>query len=228
MGKLTSIIACCAVTIIAIPAHANLISNGDFSVNPPGSGCAAGVTSLPSWTVASGNVDIISDVCNNPVAPAGNTYYLDLTGSFAEYGVNDVGTIAQTFATNTGSRYNVSFYFGGNSEWQVTPYPNDSPIKSMNALINGNVAGTYSVNTTGVSSLDAQWQLENFSFLATSANTTLSFQSLNGVTQPSDYGPFLADVQVNSVPEPTSIALFGIGILAIPFVAKRKTKHFSR
>ncbi len=211
--------------IFSTPAFANLLANGDFSVSPPGNGCAAGVTSIPGWSVTSGNIDLLSASppnCPGAAAPDGTTYYVDLTGSFAEDGQSDVGTIAQSFSTVVGSSYHVSFYFGGNSQWQYTGYPNDGPVKSMAALLDGSLMNTYSVDTAGASYTNAQWQLEDFNFTALSPVTTLSFASLNGIGSPSDYGAFLADVQVDSVPEPASLALFGTGILGLLVVSKRR------
>jgi len=130
-------------------AHANLIDNGNFATGAPGSGCAAGITALPGWTVTN-NVDIDSAVkpfplCSGLFSPA--TYFIDLTGSFAP-GQNDRGSISQTIATQAGKSYDLSFYFGGNPQWQYLGYPNDGAIKSMDVLLNGDVIGTYVVNTT--------------------------------------------------------------------------------
>ena len=227
--KIMCATACASLCLaIGTPAFANILTNGDFSSSPPGNGCAAGVTSIPSWSVIHGNIDVLSASppnCPGAAAPSGSTYYVDLTGSFAEDGQNDVGTIAQSLSTAVGSEYNVSFYFGGNSQWQYTSYPNDGPVKSMEALVNNLVVNTYSVNTAGASYTNAQWQLENFDFTALSPVTTLSFSSLNGISSPSDYGAFLADVQVNKVPEPATLALFGTGVFGLLLAVTRKKRR---
>ena len=95
----------------------------------------------------------------------------------------------------------------------------------MEALVNNLVVNTYSVNTAGASYTNAQWQLENFDFTALSPVTTLSFSSLNGISSPSDYGAFLADVQVNKVPEPATLALFGTGVFGLLLAVTRKKRR---
>jgi len=103
-------------------------------------------------------------------------------------------------------------------------YPNDGAIKSMDVLLNGDVIGTYSVNTAGVPITDGQFTLENIDFTATGSTTMLSFESLNGVgvTSPSDFGPLLADVSLVGVPEPGTLALMGVGLAGLGFVRLRK------
>ena len=131
----------CAATLLAAPcAFANLLMNGNFTQDAPASGCAAGVTSFPGWTVSSGNVDLDSAASGcSGIAPIVGNYFVDLTGSFAPY-ENDVGTVSQTFSTSPGTEYSIGFYFGGNPQWQyITGYPNDGPVKTMDVLINGSV-----------------------------------------------------------------------------------------
>lgn len=195
-----------ALSVVPVAEAANLVVNGDFSVGAPASGCSAGITSLSGWAVTN-NVDIDSAVQPFPscsgISPPVGTYFLDLTGSGAEYGVDDVGTITQSISTTVGQVYDLSFYFGGNPQWQYTSsqYLNDGSVKSMNALVNGGIDGTYSVNTLGAAVTNGQFVLENIYFTATSNSTTIAFQSLNGVgiTSPSDFGPLLADVSVSPV-----------------------------
>jgi hypothetical protein len=201
----------------------NLVANGNFSVDAPSSGCVAGTTTLADWTVE-GNIDIgsVAPGCAPALAAApGATYFVDLTGSYAEEGQNDVGTISQTISTVAGQKYNLSFYFGGNPQWQSSPYtyPNDGPLKSMNVLLNGSVFGNFSVNTAGVSITNGQWALETLSFTATSNSTQIGFQSLDGISPNlSDYGPLLDDVQLTPVPLPDSAwqlisGLIGSGLI---------------
>lgn len=175
----------------------NLIVNGTF--NEPGAGCAAGTTSVPGWTVSSGNVDFEDVTCSGLAAPSVETYFLDLTGSHAD-GASDVGVISQAITTEVGQAYRLSFYFGGNPQWQEFSLPNDSQLKAMAVFLNGSIVGVYSVATAGVSSTDPQWHRRFIEFTATSTSTTVTFESLNGsATNPSDFGPLLGDVIVTAI-----------------------------
>jgi choice-of-anchor C domain-containing protein len=178
-------------------ADTNLIVNGKFTPATPG--CAAGTTSIPGWTVTAGNVDI-EDVTCSGIKAADGIYFLDLTGSFAEDGVNDVGTISQTITTVVGQEYRLSFDFGGNPQWQIFSFPNDSSLKAMAVFLNGAISAVYSVQTEGVASTDPQWRRHEIRFKATSTSTEITFQSLNGsLSKPSDFGPLLDNVDVSPV-----------------------------
>jgi choice-of-anchor C domain-containing protein len=190
--------------------NANLVTNGSFE--QPGTGCASGTTSLPGWTVG-GNIDIDNSTAPCSTIPAADgSYFVDLTGSFS------AGSITQAFATTVGETYSVSFFFGGNPQWQYLSYPNDSAIKSMNVGIDGNVVGTYSIDTTGLGFSDAGWTQRSFLFTATSDSTLLGFTSLNSVGV---YGPLLDNVNVESVPEPGTLVLFGLGLAGLGVTRRR-------
>jgi choice-of-anchor C domain-containing protein len=178
--------------------HVNLVVNGSFE--SPGSGCVAGATSLPGWTINSGNIDIINSACTGGLPAADGTYYLDLTGSHAENGVDDVGVISQYIATQVGQKYHLSFEFGGNPQAKEFSFPNDSELKALAVFLNGAIAGVYSVHTERASVTNPQWRRHEISFTATSASTQVMFQSLNGsASNPSDFGPLLDAVDVSPV-----------------------------
>jgi len=192
-GFLSRVLPITVITLSGFtPAYANLLVNGNFS--EPGTGCEAGTTKLPGWTVTAGNIDIESTSCSGIVGKS-ETYFLDLTGSNA----NDVGAISQTIKTVVHQKYNLTFYFGGNPQWQTLPYANDSALKAMTVYINGAISGVYSVQTAGVSTTNAQWSFHTITFTATTTSTTILFQSLNGsTTNPSVFGPLLDNVAVNA------------------------------
>lgn len=179
-------------------ANTNLVVNGNFS--EPGTGCAAGTTTLPGWTISAGNIDIESASCSGLNSAHGGTYFLDLTGSHAENGVNDVATLSQTIVTVVGQAYKLTFSFGANPQGQTMPYPNDSELKAMTVYVNGSLSGVYRTHTAGVAPTDPQWKQREICFVATSTSTTITFDSLNGsVTNPSDFGPLLDDVSLVAV-----------------------------
>jgi len=174
-------------------SSSSTLLNGTFV--PAKAGCQLATTSIPNWTIAN-NVDVVEANCNVGIAgPNGSQYYIDLTGSNAEKGVNDVGAISQVISTIVGKTYTLSFYFGGNALWKLNnPGPNDGEYKAMEVSINNNVQGVFGVHTASVPYYNSQWQKETVTFTATTPFTSISFQSLNGSINPSDYGPLLADI----------------------------------
>ena len=194
---------------IATANAGNLIVNGDFDQNAPASGCAAGTTTVYGWKILAGNVDIDSAApgCSG-VSPVIGGHFIDLTGSHAEDGENDVGVLYQEIPTKVGTVYQLTFYFGGNAGWQNLPYPNDGPLKAMQLYVNSVLIQTYTVNTSGTVPIGSnpQWVLGTYTFTATSTTTVISFHSLNGtgsVADPngmpaaaSDFGPLLSGVSL--------------------------------
>lgn len=225
----SAVIAGVVALIVGQSADAtNLLVNGSFEQGAPAFGCAPGFTPLPGWNITAGNIDIDSAAsgCSGITAADGNQF-VDLTGSFANGSGNDVGAIAQTVATTVGAQYSLSFYFGANPQAAyLTQYPNDGPIKSMNVLLNGALDANYTLNTTGVSFTNAQWARETLYFTATSDQTTVGFQSLNGLSAPSDFGPLLDGVVLQQVPEPATLGLLGLGLglAGAGFLRRRKSR----
>jgi hypothetical protein len=99
-------------------------------------------------------------------------------------------------------------------------YGNDGPVKAMTASIDGSVVGNYSLNTTGLAFNQAGWALQSVLFTAAASSTTVRFSSLNtsGV-----FGPFLDGVSVVArVPEPGTLALFGLGLAGLALTRRRQ------
>ncbi|MFO1400094.1 MAG: DUF642 domain-containing protein [Steroidobacteraceae bacterium] len=194
------------VALSGTDARANLVTNGSFETGAPAAGCVAGTTTLTGWTVGTGNVDVDSKAAGcSGMSAADGFYFVDLTGS----GGGGAGSIYQTVSTTPGQQYLLGFYFGGNPAWQYNsypygPYPNDGSIKSMNVLLNGNLLGTFGIDTTGFAATFPGWTHDQLYFTANSSATQLRFTSLNGANG-TVYGPLLDGVSLDAVPGKPSV-----------------------
>jgi choice-of-anchor C domain-containing protein len=135
--------------------------------------------SIDGWSVDSGSVDWVGTYWT---APDG-AMSLDLSGA-------DAGSISQTFDTTIGNTYTVAFLLSGN--------PAGPPsLKTVELTATGGTTGLYSHDTTGSDLTTMVWTPETYEFLATSASTTITFQS----TTAGPFGPALDNVVVSeSVP----------------------------
>jgi choice-of-anchor C domain-containing protein len=204
----TTILAFVAVTFISglfTKANTNLILNGSFEVGPdPGAMITllGGSTAITGWEVTRGGIDYEGTFW---VASDGDRS-LDLDNS------PGFGGIMQTFATNVGQEYLVTFDMAGN------PYRgyNDPFIKYMRVEAAGQYAD-FSFDVTGHDYNNMGWETHSYQFTANSSLTTLEFYSLHSFEGGySGYcGPALDNVSVVFVPEPATLLLLGLGGLAL-------------
>jgi choice-of-anchor C domain-containing protein len=184
------------------PASAiNLIKNGSFENSSLGSGfllenLSNGSTAINDWTVTNGSVDYVNAYWQN----SNGSFSLDLSGSQA-------GSIAQTFVTQPGNQYSVSFDLAGNVQ--------DGPTVKTLRLSAGGSSQDFTFDVTGKTFANMGWLSKTFGFVASSNSTTLSFASLDNTTT----GPALDNVVVTAVPWETdalpvvgSTVLFGFGL----------------
>ncbi len=130
------------------------------------------------WTVTRGDVDLSG---KGFWQTADGNQSLDLDGSVQ-------GTVEQTFATVPLFKYEVSFALAGNPVAAPT-------VKTGQALVDGQVAQSFSFDTTGKTEANMGYVRREFTFVATGDATTLAFSS---TTVPSGYGPVIDDVEVES------------------------------
>ena len=200
MSKIKILAVSAALAAVLTPAaHAvELINNGGFEADPfPGSGFTTLTSGLTGWSI-SGSVDLIKDYW----APASGSYSLDLNGGGAS-------TISQSFATQIGVLYNVSFSMAGN--------PDGGGNKSINA--NVTTPNTYTFDISNSTHANMGWVTKTFSFVATSNSSTLSFVG-NAVNGP--YGAALDNVSVTSVPEPATYAMMLVGLSVMGYAARSR------
>jgi len=161
-----------------------VIVNGHFEWGPSPQHFTtmnAGSNALSGWKINSGSVDY---VVNWQAAHGGRS--LDMAGS-------QDGSISQSFATESGSEYQVTFYLAGNPEGGET-------IKTLEVSA-ANDSETFTFDTTGKSMSNMGWEKKTFDFTATSGTTTLTFTSIGGGA----FGATLDDVSVVQI-NPTSFA----------------------
>jgi choice-of-anchor C domain-containing protein len=202
------------LSVVSGTAHANLLLNGSFEIAPGQTDFAfynrliAGSTDIAGWIATGSDLDWVNagywDAADGKKS-------VDLAGQY-------LGGIKQTFATNIGQIYTVSFDLSGN--------PDNGTGDKIVAVSAGNVSGlqfTYSV--TGANShTNMAYSLETFSFTATSPSTTLSFVDFS----PENWGPVIDNVDVepsrSPVPEPMTMLLFGIGLIGVGGFSQMKKK----
>jgi choice-of-anchor C domain-containing protein len=178
-------------------AHANLLVNssfeeGDFSgANNSYKRLLAGDGSLTGWTIGGTGVDWHNTGEMRPHADGGKVIDFNLNGG------GDTGTISQSFSTTQGAWYRLSFSLAGPQGETWFPDP-----RTIRVNIDGS-SQTFSQAASNPTSLI--WGIKEWQFQALSANTTLTFSSVNGAGY---WGPVLDAVSVNPVPVPGALWLF--------------------
>jgi choice-of-anchor C domain-containing protein len=199
MHLLAALLVAAVTLSAATPAYADpILINGSFEVGPAMGGfqdvdVLAGSSAITGWTVFGTSIDYLG----TPWDVSDGVHAIDLDGRNAIF-----SGVSQTFATDVGQSYQVSFELSGN--------PADGPtVKQMLAMV-GSYSAAYSFDTTGQTIDALLWTPISFTFTATNSQTTLSFLSLTGTA--SSYGALIDNVAVQAVPEPASLTLLGIGI----------------
>lgn len=191
----------------AAPADANLVANPGFE--------AADFT---GWTVSGGDTRPDHSFVSGPSHYPGWNEWLPRSGDhFAALGaVNGLLDLSQTFATNPGESYLFSFHLGSDGEtfnyfcasWNgsVVVELQNQPETPGHDLIHGPPAAAY--------------RAYHFAMVATSPTTSISLLSVNT----KGWWAF-DDVSVMPLPEPSSLASSGAGILALAACAMHRHRR---
>lgn len=210
------------ISFLALPARANLITNGSFETpTVPAGGFTnfnSGSTGITGWTVTGPQVSIVSGSYTSfglSFPAEDGTQWLDLTGDNA----NAVEGVEQTIATSSGVTYDLSYFVGN----QVDPGGPYGTTSTVDVLVNGSVIQK-STNSMGAGETTQVWQQFMTSFVATSSSTTIEF--LNG-DPPNDNTNGLDNVVVvpgpilTATPEPSTFTLFAIALCGFLGLRKR-------
>jgi hypothetical protein len=172
----------------ATAAHANLIQNGSFE-DPNLNGGWSTFSTIPGWYAASGVIEIGGAGVYGVTGQAGtNVLELDSTGN---------STIAQDL-TLSGQAYSLSFDFARRDG-------TTAETNKFDVLWNGNVIASITPDSTHFSSA-------SYTVSGLSGVNTLAFR---GTGTSDSYGGMIDKVNVQAVPEPTSMAALGAGVLGL-------------
>jgi choice-of-anchor C domain-containing protein len=193
-----------ALAAFAVPAHANLVTNGSFEAGAFGSppngynSLTIGSTVITGWTVFSDQIAWIDNVNPFSLSAQDGSKFLDLqdpanTGS-------PFGGVTQTISTTTGQAYRLTFYIGALES--NTPDPNLGGPVTIQAS-----AGATSMNFTFTPPANSgmQWMPFDLAFTATSSSTAISLLSIAGENF---HG--LDNVSVVAVPEAQAWLLMAV------------------
>jgi hypothetical protein len=206
-----------AVSLSSVGAKANLLTDGNFdsptvaptfgfytNYGPPNGDPHYGGTSFDSaWNITSGNVDLVYQAGGWPANPDTQPNYLDLNG-------NTAGTILQTFNTTAGQKYSLTFVYSNNAG--AAPDPDRA-----NVLVDGNTLAT--IQHYGATTSDLNWTSFSQTFIASGAQTTLSFAQIDNCC---NGGILLDSVNVSAIPEPATWAMMILGFLGMGFIGYRR------
>ncbi len=210
------LIVCAAVVFyvvgqVQLLASDSLIVNGSFEDCPRFANdrltLLASDTSIIGWEVTGHNIDLVWGEFGTLWLASDGEYSLDLEGEW------DWGGIKQTFPTDAGQQYAVTFDLAGN--------PDPGPEWKVLEVSAAGQSDLFSFNNEDSTILDMGWVTETWEFTATDSSTTLEFLSIAPRT---GWGAALDNVSVVAVPEPSTIILLLTGALGFLGIAWRRRK----
>ncbi|MFO1501304.1 MAG: putative Ig domain-containing protein [Verrucomicrobiota bacterium] len=154
-----------------------------------------GSADLASWTILDEPIDVVGSTNPGWVAHDGNIS-LDLAGT------PGAGVIQQTFSTQPGKAYSVSFWFSGNPD-SLGLFPDESTLMQMRVSVGAeDRLFTFDTAVEKNTLSDMKWKQYSFTFVATESLSTLQFRNENGRVYA---GPALDSVSVYELATPNRI-----------------------
>lgn len=123
--------------------------------------------------------------------------------------------ISQSVATTAGQSYRLSSWMSGPGSFNPNPR---QVLVDVTGMMPQSFTTPLPINSDAI-----RWELKTFDFTATSDATTIAFRA--PVNSAGHWGPVIDHVALTAVPEPSTFALLGAGLLALGVVARRRRGH---
>lgn len=178
----------------------------------------ASSTLIPGWTVTTHLASWIRNDNAYGLLASNGSFQLDLTGPSD----NGYAGVRQTFATQAGAIYRLTFDMGGNGSCPGFDCTGPMTIRADVAALSQNFVGLPDPMTAG-----QHWQSFSVNFTALAATTTLTLtalQTANGSVQYRGLDNVSVEL-VTPVPEPESFAMMLAGIGLLGWRLRRNTGH---
>jgi len=177
-------------------AATELVVNGGFEAPVIATGTYSFLSTISGWTLDPSSLGTSFEVRNNFNTPYEGNQFIELNS-------DNTTSISQNLATTAGDVYELSFAF--------SPRPGYAQ-NIMRIYWDGALVDTLSAS--GVGNTDNAWKVYTYNLTATSSSTHLAFDDLLE-TNVLPGGSHLDAVSVQGVPEPSTLALLGLGMIGI-------------
>ena len=199
--KFSKTIAVASLSLLALTAQAQIVTNGSFEDNLQAGGSWSIYSSLVGWTGMT-NIELRNNVSG--AAQEGNNYVeLDTTNNMS---------MKQLVSVGNAGMYELSFWYSAREQRAA----GDNGLSFSFGALSGSVLE----NTAGLQSGN-DWR--NYKGLvALNGDTELIF---SGIGRSNSYGGSLDNVAVTAVPEPETYAMLlaGLGLMGV-MVRRRKAR----
>lgn len=207
MSMISKTVTAIAFASAASFANANLLTNGDFEANVGLSGTNWGIyQSIDGWNKFDGpGIEVQR---NTVIAAQSGNQYVELDSHYNSSMYQEIGGLT------VGSAYELSFWYHARTN-------NGYNDNGINVYWGDYLPGDVAVSIDGLRQVNTPGWIEQTVKLVASAETMFLMFAATGYSN--SLGGFVDNVSLTAVPEPGTLALFGLGLMGL-VLARRQQK----